>query len=64
MQFTANDKIINIIDNVITSKPNGNQLLEIMKDNNILYKIIKSENIKICWAVWCRLKWENQNKKA
>ena len=42
-----NDKIINIIDNVITSKPNGNQLLEIMKDNNILYKIIKSENIKI-----------------
>ena len=42
-----NDKIINIIDRVIKNKPNGNQLLQVMKENNILYKMIKSENIKI-----------------
>ena len=41
------NKIINIIDNVIKSKVNGIQLLEVIKENNILYKTIKSENIKI-----------------
>lgn len=41
------NKIINIIDNVIKTKVNGIQLLEVIKENNILYKTIKSENIKI-----------------
>ena len=43
----VNDKIIIIIENVILSKPNGNKLLKILNDNDKLYNIIKSENIKI-----------------
>ena len=43
-----NDKIINIIDNVISQKKNGIQLLEIFKKNNILYNEIRiQDNIKI-----------------
>jgi hypothetical protein len=42
-----NEKILNMIENVILKKKNGNELLNIIKQSDILYEEIKSENINI-----------------
>lgn len=42
-----NEKILNMIENVILKKKNGNELLNVIKQSDILYEEIKSENINI-----------------
>ena len=42
-----NEKILNMIENVILKKKNGNELLNVIKESDILYEEIKSENINI-----------------
>ena len=42
-----NEKFLNMIENVIKKKKNGNELLNIIKESDILYEEIKSENINI-----------------
>ena len=42
-----NEKFLNMIENVIKKKKIGNELLNIIKESDILYEEIKSENINI-----------------
>ena len=42
-----NEKILNMIENVILKKKNGNELLNIIKETDILFQEIKYENINI-----------------